>query len=235
MSSLFWSDGTSEQVVDFEEWHSLPKASERVLSGLIGWCQSAWSDLSPEARDWVSQISQDAAPDWELPDWVDFSSPELVQGAMKQLSCQLPAAWPSWIDLLPGQSNAFAVLLHIRQVLKNLSSADNLQQSLRLAEKAMELGIALARAHVQPYESKAQAKIKGETGLINSNKGTPKDSPNHQRIQNSDKKAAIWRQEAERQRKQNPQLSDTAIGKHIANNPVMPEGKPGYIRKTIKE
>jgi hypothetical protein len=227
MSSLFWQDGPP---VDSEEWHSLSRTSERVLTLLSGWCRAAWDNLSPEARDWQAQGEE---PEWEAPEWVDFSSPELLRGEMGRLSSLLPAVWPDWIELLPGQRNAFVVLIDVRQVLEALRKADHLLESLQLMEKAMGLGIGVARAHVHPYEGKAKAKIEGEARLINSNKGTPKDSPNSQSKLDADKKADVWRQEAKRLRGKNPRLSNTRIAELIIDNPEMPKGKKGYIRKII--
>jgi hypothetical protein len=146
MSDLFWNTKTrSVTKAEAERLASPEETGRRLVVALRAWLGRALEELPPEARDWYRV-------DLDPPEWLDPGYPHLAVGECSRLVHGIPDAAPGWIDWTPEQARAVAVLHAARAAVKATERLPA-PEALLLLEKALNLGHALARAHIRPWEA----------------------------------------------------------------------------------
>ncbi|WP_445005479.1 hypothetical protein [Halomonas mongoliensis] len=147
-SGLFWGAGTTTSMTEQEVagWRSPEQTGERLVETITAWLAHALEQL-PAEWQWFRI-------DLERPDWIDPRTPEHALHELQRLMVQLPHAIPDSPPLEREQRRAVEVLMAARdtvEAVQGLAPA----RALVLIDNAINLGIAAARAHVQPWEAAA--------------------------------------------------------------------------------
>lgn len=160
-SGLFWEAGTTTTMTEQEVagWRSPEQTGERLVETVTAWLAHALEQLPAE---W-----QGFRIDFERPDWIDPRTPEHALHELQRLMVQLSHAIPEKPPLEREQRRAVEVLMAARdtvEAVQGLAPA----RALVLIDNAINLGIAAARAHVEPWEVRVEkrlaANVKGGEG-----------------------------------------------------------------------
>lgn len=156
-SGLFWEAGTTTTMTEQEVagWRSPEQTGERLVETVTAWLAHALEQLPAE---W-----QGFRIDFERPDWIDPRTPEHALHELQRLMVQLPHAIPEKPPLEREQRRAVEVLMAARdtvEAVQGLAPA----RALVLIDNAINLGIAAARAHVEPWEVVAATGLRASKG-----------------------------------------------------------------------
>ncbi len=157
-SGLFWKEtpGKVRKGKEAEEYTALhcspEQTGERLVETVTAWLAHALEQLPAE---W-----QRFRIDFERPDWIDPGTPEHALHELQRLTAQLPRAIPEKPPLEREQRRAVEVLMAARdtvEAVQGLAPA----RALVLIDNALNLGIAAARAHVEPWEVRVEIRLAG--------------------------------------------------------------------------
>ncbi|MCE9681946.1 hypothetical protein [Halomonas alkalisoli] len=144
-SGLFWGEGTNTPMTEQEVagWHSPEQTGERLVETVTAWLAHALEQL-PAEWQWFRI-------DFERPGWIDPRAPEHALHELQRLTAQLPRAIPEEPPLEREQRRAVEVLMATRDTVEAVQGLAP-PRALVLIDNSLILGIAAARAHVEPWE-----------------------------------------------------------------------------------
>ena len=150
MSGLFWSGRTRSMTeAEAERFRSPEETGRRLVDALRAWLGRALEKLPAEACAWYRV-------ELEPPEWLDAGHPHLALNECRRLVSGIPDAAPGWMDWTPEQARA-VVVLHAARAAVVATAKVPAPHALVLLERALDFGIELARAHVEPWEAAAIA------------------------------------------------------------------------------
>ncbi len=149
MNGLFWNSRRSRTMTkaEAERFRSPEETGRRLVVALRAWLARAVRDLPAEACAWY-------CVELDPPEWLDSGYPHLALNECRRLVNGIPDAAPGWMDWTPEQARAVAVLHAARDTVVATAKVPA-PEALLLLERALQLGIELARAHVEPWEAAA--------------------------------------------------------------------------------
>lgn len=174
--SLFF-DKTTTPATEAEAvaFTSASATGARVAAAYYGWAD--------QARQVLALYPEWAGVQPAVPEWLDTEYPHHAWHLICLVAQGLPKyAPPAGCNLTPSEQRAAEVLLRLVQVQEAARPmADRLELVFPLIEASISLGTEVVAATVEPYEKNAAIHHHAEQRLIESNKGTPVDSPNGRR------------------------------------------------------
>ncbi len=146
MSGLFWRGKPPRPVSATEaaRFSSPEETGRRLLVALRAWLGRALEELPPEVRAWYRI-------ELEPPAWLDPGRPAMALNECRRLVLGIPAARPGTFRPTPEQERALAVLHGIRAAVHSVEGI-RAAQALVVLDRAIGLGVNLARAHAEPWE-----------------------------------------------------------------------------------
>jgi hypothetical protein len=150
-------------------------------------CFYGWAD---RARQVLTLYPEWAGVQPAVPEWLDTEHPHHAWHLICLVAQGLPKySPPAECNLTPSEQRAAEVLLRLMRVQEAARPfADRLEQAFPLIEASISLGSEVVAATVEPYEKNAAIHHNAERRLIESNKGTPVDSPNDRRRADNDQR-----------------------------------------------
>lgn len=147
MSGLFWRGRAPRRVTATEaaRFRSPEETGRRLVVALRAWLGRALAELPAEVRAWY-RIELDP------PEWLDPGRPAMALNECRRLVLGIPAARPGAFRPTPEQERALAVLHGARAAVHAVEGM-RAAQALVVLERAIGLGVNLARAHAEPWEA----------------------------------------------------------------------------------
>ncbi|MBV0932367.1 hypothetical protein [Marinobacterium weihaiense] len=178
--SLFFDKTTTPAIkAEVAAFTSASATGARVADCFYGWAAHARNVLSGNDEVYPRWAGEQPA----VPEWVDPEYPEHAWHLICLVAQGLPKhAPPEGCNLTSSEQRASEVLLRLSRVQEAVRPlADRLEQVFPLIEASISLGTEVVAATVEPYEKNAAIHHNAERRLIESNQGTPVDSPNGRR------------------------------------------------------
>ena len=204
---------------EFRVWKS--QAGSRLIKFASGVCLRAREEIPSIQITMPPDLRPDLAPhvhhahvSWDL-------LCSIVQQIPKH--CTLPA------DATPVQRRAWRVLETLREAVMAARGLP-VEQALSVIEAALALGVAASRAHVEPYQSKVDGKLKQEERLINLNRDA-----NYARFIDGSERQALWQSAADRIWRAHPAWSASQVARCIALDESLPGSNFNTIRRKIRK
>jgi hypothetical protein len=181
--SLFF-DKTTTPVTEAE---AAAFTSASATGARVADCFYGWAD---RARQVLALYPEWAGLQPTVPEWLDTEYPHHAWHLICLVAQGLPKyAPPAGCNLTPSEQRAAEVLLRLSRVQEAARPfADRLELVFPLIEASISLGSEVVAATVEPYEKNAAIHHNAERRLIESNKGTPVDSPNGRRHADNDQR-----------------------------------------------
>jgi len=149
MSGLFWNGrNRSVSKAEAERFASPEETGRRLVVALRAWLARALEELPPEVRAWYRI---ELGP----PVWLDPSQPHLALNECRRLARGIPARRLAAHRPTDEQERALAVLHGARAAVHAVGGMQP-AQALVVLDRAIGLGVNLARAHVEPWEACAE-------------------------------------------------------------------------------
>lgn len=220
-SGLFWGPGTTTTMTEQEVagWRSPEQTGERLVETFTAWLAHALEQLPAE---W-----QRFRIDFDRPGWIDPRTPEHALHELQRLMVQLPHAIPDSPPLAREQRRAAEVLMAARDTVEAVQGLAP-SRALVLIDNAINLGIAAARAHVEPWEVVAGTGKKSRDGG---------DKGRKTRQTEAQRRYARWQKIAEEKWRLNPHKHISDMAEAIADELKAQDSpdyrSPGRIRNVI--
>ena len=219
MSGLFWSDQPRSMTkAEAEQFRSPEETGRRLVDVLRAWLARALRELPAEARAYY-RVELDP------PEGLDSGYPHLALNECRRLVNGIPDAAPGWMDWTSEQARAVSVLHGARAAIAATASIPA-PAALVLLERALDLGIKLAQAHVEPWEACADL---GNNQLETLRRG--RDNAHG----TPEQRAALYRamqKELETIMGENPRWKVTAAREEMAQRN---KGRSGYSLRNITD
>lgn len=150
MSGLFWRErlrqlGKGKAAKrQTERFASPEETGRRLVVALRAWLGRALEELPPAVRPWYRI-------ELEPPVWLDPGHPPMALNECRRLVLGIPPARPGDFSPTPEQERALAVLHGARAAVHAVEGIQA-ARALVVLDRAIGLGVNLARAHVEPWE-----------------------------------------------------------------------------------
>ena len=225
----FFGRGQAQSISEEEaEVMGTPEVlGQALITAFKLWIKHALKIMPPNLR---------IKPDLDDPDWINLTLPEHAIQEFHRIAGRIPPYMPSEkiIDELTSDQKLAAEVMYRIRMLSDTLKEVNVPpgQAILIIERSLMLGVRVAEAHVNPFESFAAIQYMAQTKLINHNRDSPPGSSNALRAEQSSREHENWIREAKSLWQLNKRLSAHAAAKRIKANLSLPQ-KLDTIRKVI--
>lgn len=146
---LFWQENRRRvSEAEAERYASAAETGQRLVETVRGWLAKAAGELTPEQRAWLHVEEIPTVPD-PLASHLDH--PHIALNEIARMVWAGPTTRPDWWELTEAQEHAVEVILAVRAAVETVRGIPA-EQAVIVLERAVDLGVTVAQAHVYPWE-----------------------------------------------------------------------------------